>query len=238
MPLPSAIVSPAITDKLGGEPGLGKVMAWLWPADCQTCGRPLGREDPALCVDEFGDTAAASVHHPGCRASEWNDTGQIPSGGRYITYRTRMFLLPASDGAAKEYLPAFMLNPALECVFLGRDGNDSWSPQVEEPFPSCGLLPPGPDLVLDKPARGMSARVTGSGVTVLLPRTAAEHVYSCPFSAGDERFRDAVRQKAGIMLAVTHAADPDAEPPELLGRLQQALSTGRVLLGWVPLADG
>jgi len=45
----------------------------LWPRDCQSCGRPLGSKPPALCIDEMGEFATASLHHPRWRPAGWND---------------------------------------------------------------------------------------------------------------------------------------------------------------------
>ena len=46
-------------DKLG-DAGLAEVTAGLWAADCQTCGRALGGEPPALCVDELSGNSVNS----------------------------------------------------------------------------------------------------------------------------------------------------------------------------------
>jgi len=67
------IASKGVRTRLGAA--LGEVCGWLWPEDCQTCGRALGGQQPALCVDDHGAFAVASLHHPKCRRTEWNDSG-------------------------------------------------------------------------------------------------------------------------------------------------------------------
>lgn len=54
-----------------GENGIANVTGNLWAKDCQTCGEPLESEPPALCVDDAGTYATASLHHPRCRSAAW-----------------------------------------------------------------------------------------------------------------------------------------------------------------------
>ena len=70
-----------------GLAGTEAATASLWPIDCQSCGRPLGQDPVALAVDQLGPVGWASLHHQGCRASEWNDSGVIAVNPRYQTHR-------------------------------------------------------------------------------------------------------------------------------------------------------
>jgi hypothetical protein len=47
MSVPKMVCDRKTHDKLG-EDGLIKVRSWLYAADCQTCGRPLGTDAPAV----------------------------------------------------------------------------------------------------------------------------------------------------------------------------------------------
>jgi hypothetical protein len=67
--------SKGVKTRLGAT--LGEVCGWLWPKDCQTCGRALADQQPALCADNHGAFAIASLHHPECRGAEWNDSASI-----------------------------------------------------------------------------------------------------------------------------------------------------------------
>jgi hypothetical protein len=68
---------------IGSRKGVAPVSGTsLWPVDCQTCGQPLGVAPPVLFVDDFGQTAFASLHHRSCREPRWNDdTTAEMSGG-------------------------------------------------------------------------------------------------------------------------------------------------------------
>jgi hypothetical protein len=72
----SRYAATGVKNKLGGD-GVKAIAAWLWAVDCQACGKPLGNQSPALCVDDLTVFAAASLTHPECRASAWADG---PSG--------------------------------------------------------------------------------------------------------------------------------------------------------------
>ena len=84
--------------------------------DCQTCGRPLGAEPPALAVDDTGVAAWASLHHQRCRAPEWNNGPVITVTGGRVTYIARLMIMPIqhSRRAAEpaEALPVMIVNPA------------------------------------------------------------------------------------------------------------------------------
>jgi hypothetical protein len=74
--------------------------------------------------------------------------------------------MPLTHGAEDRPVPALLVNPGMEYVLIHRD--DGWRPGFHGMFAHAGLRPPGPDLVVDKPARGVSALATEGGVTVFV----------------------------------------------------------------------
>ncbi|TDD79220.1 hypothetical protein E1293_24015 [Actinomadura darangshiensis] len=69
------------TQKRLGSQVLADLRANLWPVDCQTCGRPLGRwGKPSLEVRAQDGIATASLHHQRCRPPAWSD-GTVATGG-------------------------------------------------------------------------------------------------------------------------------------------------------------
>src|SRR5262245_2078013 len=96
MAVAKMLISPDIKDKLGDD-GVSEVSGWLWPRDCQTCGRKLGARPPALCVDDVITFALASLHHQQCRAPAWAPGLAGLPPGDMITHGTRLMLLP-TDG--------------------------------------------------------------------------------------------------------------------------------------------
>ena len=54
MSVPKIICDRKTREKLG-EDGLTEVQSQLHAVDCQTCGRPLGTDAPALVVNEMGE---------------------------------------------------------------------------------------------------------------------------------------------------------------------------------------
>jgi len=225
------LLSPDVQDKLGRE-GLAELAASLWPVDCQTCGRPLGSAPPALCVDDIGPFARASLHHQQCRAPEWNEGVITGSGGAFVTYRTRLVMLPLSSGTGHDSLPTMLVNPSLESVFL-HPVDGTWRPQLPLEFAQAGMVPPGPQLRLYQPIRGVTARLTNDAITVTMPPPAATDVYECELAESDTQFYREISSKRGIKLAATYVADPASD--DGARQLWDAMRTGRVLCGWVAL---
>ncbi len=93
MVLGNVLISPDTRANLGPA-GVAELTASLWPVDCQTCGRPLGAQPPALAVDDVTAFAWASLHHQRCRApgmEQW--PGHHPDRSRGIPP------VPAGDDA-------------------------------------------------------------------------------------------------------------------------------------------
>ena len=136
--LPDAVVADERTrSRLGGD-GLEKMLACLWPGDCQSCGQGLSREPPALLVDDLGVLTRASLHHSACRAPAWNDSSLITtSKAGLLTWRTVTVLLPFQARGAEIRIAGLLVKPGLEEVWLVR-GRDAWHPSLDP-----GLLPRG-----------------------------------------------------------------------------------------------
>ena len=140
-------------DKLG-EAGLAEVTANLWAQDCQTCGLALGGEPPALCMDELTGYATAGLHHRRCRPPGWNDSSLIiTASGDVLSWQACAILLPGTLGDQPDPRPALLVNPGLEQITL-TPADGTWRPGYEAPFDALGLVPPGPELALNRPVRG------------------------------------------------------------------------------------
>jgi hypothetical protein len=186
-------------DKLG-EAGLAEVTAILWAQDCQTCGHALGGEPPALCVDELRGYATAGLHHRRCRPPGWNDSSLIiTSSGEVLSWQACALLLPGVPGAQPGPRPALLVNPGLEQVTLKPAGG-AWRPGYEAPFEALGLVPPGPDLVLNRPVTGATAWLGAGEVSVSLELWSREYTGEAP-----EQILAAARRLGGVLFMVTHA---------------------------------
>lgn len=232
------LVSPDVQAGLGSA-GLAEVTASLWPVDCQTCGRPLGAQPPALAVDDVTVFAWASLHHARCRAPGWNSGPVITQTGAGVSHLSRLVLLPTQrsrraaepDGA----LPMMVVNPSLETVMLRRD-RDGWRPWFDRAFTDAGMAPPGRRFRIRRPVRGAAATLTPSTARVTLARP-LEAVYESELGADDgdgAMFRREITGQGGILLAITHVVDPGADDG-LARQITSAMREGRMLCGWAAL---
>ena len=120
MSVEKALISERVTSELGEE-GLRDLLASLWAVDCQKCGKFLGEEPPSLCVDDSIIFATASLYHPGCRASQWNDSGVIThSGIDAITWNAAAGIMVLDRAGKPDPTPMMLINPGLESVVLER----------------------------------------------------------------------------------------------------------------------
>jgi len=231
------LLSPDVQEGLGSA-GVAEVTASLWPADCQTCGRPLGAQPPALAVDDVTVFAWASLHHRRCRAPGWNSGPVITQTGAGVSYRSRLVLLPTqrSRRAAEPdgVLPMMVVNPSLETVMLRRDA-DGWRPWFDRAFTDAGMAPPGRRFRIRRPIRGAAATLTPSTARITLARPLqAEYESELGAEDGDSAaFRREITSQGGILLAVTHVVDPGADG--LARQITSAMGAGRMLCGWVAL---
>jgi hypothetical protein len=225
MAVTQVMITEDIRQKLGEE-GLRDLTTRLWAMDCQTCGRFLGDDPPTLCVDDLMVFATASLHHQGCRVAEWNDCGAIRrTHGEYVSFFTRMVLLPLPDGENEELWPMILINPGLECVTLKPGPGGEWRVQSDPEFIKAGLVPPGPALKLGVPVEGLIARITDSSVAVTL-QIPPFSTYEAP---ADKETLDCARTRGGVLTGVTHALNPGDFSKE---ELHKAISSGQILAGW------
>src|SRR5689334_12880872 len=71
---------------------LDVLRANLWPANCQTCGAPLGAEGPALSVHQKDNKATATLHHLDCRRPLWST--EAPTATPHLTSRAALVMTP------------------------------------------------------------------------------------------------------------------------------------------------
>lgn len=211
-------------DRLGAA-GLALVQASLWPKDCQTCGRPLGSAAPALHVLDVAEFVSATLHHPRCQRLQWS-TGAMPAGVSEpnASWTARTILLPTPRGPH----PLLLVNPTLEVVYLERDGED-WRVQPHAAFAAAGLVPAGPSLMVERPVAGAAADPRGPADTDLAVSFALppfDH-YGAP---ADPPMMRAALGLGGMLVAVTHAVDPDTLTTA--AEVQNALTDPRTLIGW------
>lgn len=223
------VIASAGTRKRLGR-ALGEVCAWLWPQDCQTCGQVLERQ-PALCVDDTGAFAAASLHHPRCRAATWNESAHVGvSEAAGLSWTSRAWTdLPLIHGdKGPDPRPFLLVNPGLEMVFLYRS-DDGWRPEIPKPFPAAGLQQVG-EVEVDRPVAGLAAALSRRRVTVrfLIPPFSA---YSSPV---DDSFTARARAVGGLLFGVTHLVNP--ANPVSGDQMDMLMLTGTLRMGWVQLA--
>lgn len=189
-------VSQDILEKLG-EAGVRDVCACLWAADCQTCGRFLGDEPPALVVDDSLATATASLHHLACRTPVWNDSGvivRIPEDN--LSWLSIMLSFPVLrlDGD-QEYWPMLLVNPGLEQVPLLPDGQGGFQVlrSAIRDLPASRM---GRDI--NAPLSGAVATLTADSVSVTF--ALGRRTYTAP---AEEFLLESVRALGGVLVVPT-----------------------------------
>jgi len=188
-----------VTRQRLGAGGLAELAECLWPVDCQSCGRFLGGDPPAVVVDDLDAVAVVSLHHRQCRRPAWNDSRIVVAGsGQYTTFVVRMMLLPVTGRGGAGACPLMLVNPGLECVQLRR-AEGGWRVGHGDWLARAGLVRPGRELVFGAAAAGLVARVTDSSVAVVLqvpPFTEYE-------GPADDRVLAWARALGGVLFAVT-----------------------------------
>ncbi|QDQ09722.1 hypothetical protein [Streptomyces spectabilis] len=197
----SRLRTDAVTKGRLGPRVIDDLKAGLWPVDCQSCGRPLGRwTAAALEVAADDDFATASLHHPRCRRPAWQDGPPGASGERpLLSWRAGCTLLPPSG------LPIFLVNPSYECALLRRADDTGWRVATLEPFVRLGLA-------LDFPSRrppvvpALSAALDGDRISVDVRHDGGVlHAWhDVPIGAD---VADAVRASGEVLVAVTTLLD-------------------------------
>ncbi|MFD3688731.1 hypothetical protein ACFWTE_28380 [Nocardiopsis sp. NPDC058631] len=226
-----------IEAKLGQE-GLQQVAAHLWARDCQTCGKSLGAEPPALYVIDMHTYAFAELNHEACRTPDWNDSGFVTrnsSNDAYLSHETFSAVLPFSKNGAVDLRPSLLVNPGLEAVWLELDEQDNWQVQIEKRFDHAGLRPLG-QIPMDSPVKGATAKLTRSEIAVTFTDPPFS-TYSAPIAGPSApKIRAAHKDKQGVLVIVSHLFDFTTPTPE---HISAVFSSGKVRSGWVGFAkDG
>ena len=260
MGVAQAVVDDEITRRLTPD-GVNQVLSSLWAVDCQMCGRSLGTKPPALVVYDMGTHHSALLAHPRCRRSEWSNTGGIQLGsGANLSWHSRALSMPIYSAAAanlsaavrissargtfgtpgqipdpERMIPTILVNPGLELVTLIRDdAAGTWSVNIDAEFGHVGLRSPGTGLLVDSPVAGAVARLGTSdlAITLTVPPTLT---YTAVLDDRDGELRELAAAGDGVMLAMTHAVDPDKvnSPADL----RPVLAGDRTIFGWVEFAD-
>ena len=225
MSVKKVLVSERVTSELGEE-GLRELLASLWAVDCQTCGKFLGEEPPALCVDDSIVFATASLHHPGCRASQWNDSGVIThSGIDAITWNAAAGIMVLDRAGKPDPTPMMLINPGLESVVLERRQQGGWGVRPMRAFGAAGLAPSGAGRKIPGPVDGAVATTTDASLAVSF-QVPGLGTYEAP---ADPMVVGGARACGGFLVGVTHALNPLQYED---GEFRAAMTAGKVLIGW------
>jgi hypothetical protein len=220
-----------------GEAGLDQVMASLYAADCQTCGRSLGSAPSTLYVDDFDSHALASLHHAVCRTSRWNRAASGVLIVRYTSAPTRTwssrtfgFPITGTDGVARLF-PMVLVNPSLESVSLERNAHGKWRVRLARWFRDAGMVPPD-GLRIGAPIDGATACFENGNIVIEMIDHSANYKLSTSSWADTENvWVEKVHELVGLIFAVTHAVNPAAVATA--HDLQPIFVEDRSLMGWV-----
>ncbi|HTP16656.1 MAG TPA: hypothetical protein VMK13_12570 [Streptosporangiaceae bacterium] len=222
------IADPGTRLHLGG-PGLAALRECFFPGDCQSCNRPLGGRPPALSVSVLSPGhAMARLYHPACVPPQWNDSGliEVAPGPGTVSRSARCWLFPAAGAPGPVYLPALLVNPGFESVFL-REGPDGWRPVLPEWFSAAGMLPGA----AGSPLPGVRSAIDGGIASVVFP--ASPNPYSAP---AEPVTLARARELGGFLILVSQVVDPAAlSPASATPVLQRAFSAGQIISGWASL---
>jgi hypothetical protein len=211
------------------EKSLAEAAAHLHKRDCQTCGKPLGADAPALTIDDNGPFLSAMLNHQSCRPSGWYQFREV-SAGAHLSWTSRFFTLPVDDGD-RGPRATFIVCPHLEAVTLDQDGGDGWTVNTERHWRARGFRPMGHELVVDKWVADQApprARLTGSTINI---DAGLDGQWS---SSADLQTIKACRKQNGLLLGVSTVFEPvSATGPNDVLRYGAA---GHIFLGWVPLS--
>ncbi|GAA3923857.1 hypothetical protein [Actinoplanes auranticolor] len=225
MVVKEVLVSARVHQRLTAD-GLRSAMSDLWARTCQHCGRVLGEEPPSLAVDDVGEFIIVSLHHQWCRLPGWTTRRQVPDEVAHRSFSCRAVSLPYACGP----VPALIINPGLEMVFMNSDPHGRWRVEHETAFERLGLARWFDATATDRsPVSGAVARLTARTVTVAM--------INPPMLSFQARVQPSlhalIEQQSGLRLIVTHALDPrDLSTWHLLDWLRPQ---GRALSGWVEL---
>lgn len=227
---------------------IANVARHLWAVDCQLCNGPLGERPPSLVVYEIGpEVVQAMLAHTRCSPPGWyGEDGRIRrmSSAATLSWHAGGALIPAELMSTEEadafeatqppealpgdMLPVLVVNPAMESVQARRvDGR--WLVDVApelQPFSGwrdLSEIPVGTNLL-----GGAVASIKGGEIHVGTERNRSLWWAGC----ADERFWSLLETGGGVLVVVTHSADPhDMGSKELVAMR----SPGASIAGWVRL---
>lgn len=221
-------IDDGIRSRISAE-ALKQVAANVHKRDCQTCGKPIGAQTPALAIDDAGPFLTATLNHDSCRPSGWYQPGPAVVAA-HLSWTSRFFTLPMSEDGNRTPRGVFIVCPHLEAVHLDQDGGDGWTVNTERYWRARGFRPMGRELVVDKWVADQAppvARLTGSTISI----STLEGQWS---SSADLETIKACRTHGGLLVGISTVLDPvtASGAREIL----QYGTAGHIFLGWVPLA--
>jgi len=240
-------VEPVVALPLGED--AAELTDLLWPGRCQTCGEALQPDGGAsrsgaangsagapdeivVAVDEGASFAVASLHHRRCRSPEWRVTGDGPDPARpdYVTTSASLVMLPLTLPGTSGLTPTILVNPSLERLSLNPGSRPPWRISLSR-YQAAGLRAPGRDPVPSTPVPNCWWDLDGDQLTLQVETTYPE---TFQLQVLDPRDLDDLAERPPLLLAVTHAIDPERFTD--LDDLAVAMITGRVLCGWIASA--
>ncbi|MFJ8870587.1 hypothetical protein ACIRD6_33150 [Streptomyces sp. NPDC102473] len=201
----------------------------LHKQDCQTCGRPIGDQAPALAVDDCGPFLSATLNHQGCRPSGWYGRGS-GTAGVHLSWTSQFFTLPVGVGSGRSSRAMFVVCPHLEAVLLDQDGGDGWSVNTERYWRARGFRPAGRELNVDKwVAEQAPPRARLAGSTIYID-AGLDGPWS---SSADLDTIKACHAQGGLLLGISTVCEPTSMAD--LDDILRYADAGHIFLGWVPL---
>lgn len=220
-------VDDATREALGPDV-LERVWNNLWPVDCQTCGRPLGLERPALRVVDLLVVASADLHHRACQAPEWSKHPFLVRAGHLSWKTNTLMLFGVSSTGERDDRPLMLVNPHLEQVPLTAT-ETGWEVATVSNFRQRGLRTPRRDFVVDAPVAGAQAHIHRAEVSVQLEGWPDRWT-----GTATRDVQDRIHELGGLIVGVTTAINPDDLTH--YEQLFSLITSGELLFGWVPLA--
>lgn len=218
-----------------GRSGLEELSRNLWPGRCQTCGRELGPQPPAVMMVASGITVTASLHHAACQQPRWTRNAG-DTMGRNLTVATRLMWIPFGDPARDLFRPTLLVNPGLEQVTLIRTDSGRYRAATVAGYRPLGLLPPAPQPPALDPRRDTSGLVASWLADDRLIVRCGEMFWAHPVGPVDSMLVGLLRERGEVVLGISTALDPGAMTnPEPVKRI---LAGGDLATASVPLGAG
>ena len=218
-----------------GCSGLEELSRNLWPGRCQTCGRELGPQPPAVVVVDAGISVTASLHHAACQQPRWTHT-VIDATGRHLTVATRLMGIPFGDSARDPFRPTLLVNPGLEQVTLVRTDSGKYRATTVEGYRPLGLFPPAPQPPALASRRDKSGLVASWLADDRLIVRCGERFWAHPVGPADSMLVGLLRKRDEVVLGISTAVNPGMMTnPEPVKRI---LADGDLATVSVPLGAG